>query len=94
MRKILTIIFIGILMCGILIFHNKLLIKISIIEREIYVEKRYVEDLEKKLSMVKMNYEQKVDLKAFEQEMSKKKQMEITTDVNYFSTEEENEMEE
>ena len=94
MRKILTIIFIGILMCGILIFHNKLLIKISIIEREIYVEKRYVEDLEKKLSMVKMNYEQKVDLKAFEQEMSKKKQMEITTDVNYFSTEEESEMEE
>lgn len=94
MRKVLTIIFIGILMCGILIFHNKLLIKISIIEREIYVEKRYVEDLEKKLSMVKMNYEQKVDLKAFEQEMSKKKQMEITTDVNYFSTEEENEMEE
>ena len=94
MRKVLTIIFIGILMCGILIFHNKLLIKISIIEREIYVEKRYVEDLEKKLSMVKMNYEQKVDLKAFEQEMSKKKQMEITTDVNYFSTEEESEMEE
>ena len=94
MRKILTIIFIGILMCGILIFHNKLLIKISIIEREIYVEKRYVEDLEKKLSMVKMNYEQKVDLKAFEQEMAKKKQMEITTDVNYFFTEEESEMEE
>lgn len=94
MRKVLTIIFIGILMCGILIFHNKLLIKISIIEREIYVEKRYVEDLEKKLSMIKMNYEQKVDLKAFEQEMAKKKQMEITTDVNYFSTEEESEMEE
>lgn len=94
MRKVLMIIFIGILMCGILIFHNKLLIKISIIEREIYVEKRYVEDLEKKLSMVKMNYEQKVDLKAFEQEMAKKKQMEITTDVNYFSTEEESEMEE
>lgn len=94
MRKVLMIIFIGILMCGILIFHNKLLIKISIIEREIYVEKRYVEDLEKKLSMVKMNYEQKVDLKGFEQEMAKKKQMEITTDVNYFSTEEESEMEE
>lgn len=81
-------------MCGILIFHNKLLIKISIIEREIYVEKRYVEDLEKKLSMVKMNYEQKVDLKSFEQEMAEKNQMQITTDINYFSTDEEKEMEE
>ena len=94
MKKVLTVIFIGILMCGILIFHNKLLIKISIIEREIYVEKRYVEDLEKKLSMIKMNYEQKVDLKSFEQEMTEKNQMQITTDVNYFSTEEEIGMEE
>lgn len=87
MKKILAVmVFLAV---GIMIFHNKLLIKISIIEREIYVEKKYTEDLEKELSMIKMKYEQKVDLKSFEKEMFEKKKMEITTDINYFSTEKE-----
>ena len=87
MKKILAVmVFLAV---GIMIFHNKLLIKISIIEREIYVEKKYAEDLEKELSMIKMKYEQKVDLKSFEKEMFEKKKMEITTDINYFSTEKE-----
>lgn len=89
MKKILGIMIL--LVIGIMIFHNKLLIKISIIEREIYVEKRYAEDLEKELSMIKMKYEQKIDLKSFEKEMNEKKKMEITTDINYFSTEKETE---
>lgn len=89
MKKILGVMIL--LVIGIMIFHNKLLIKISIIEREIYVEKRYTEDLEKELSMIKMKYEQKIDLKSFEKEMNEKKKMEITTDINYFSTEKETE---
>lgn len=89
MKKILGVIIL--LVIGIMIFHNKLLIKISIIEREIYVEKRYAEDAEKELSMIKMKYEQKIDLKSFEKEMNEKKKMEITTDINYFSTEKETE---
>lgn len=89
MKKILGVMIL--LVIGIMIFHNKLLIKISIIEREIYVEKRYAEDLEKELSMIKMKYEQKIDLKSFEKEMNEKKKMEITTDINYFSTEKETE---
>lgn len=89
MKKILGVIIL--LVIAIMIFHNKLLIKISIIEREIYVEKRYVEDAEKELSMIKMKYEQKIDLKSFEKEMNEKKKMEITTDINYFSTEKETE---
>ncbi len=87
MKKILAIMIL--LVIGIMVFHNKLLIKISIIEREIYVEKKYAEDLEKELSMIKMKYEQKIDLKSFEKEMNEKKKMEITTDINYFSTEKE-----
>ncbi|WP_300328299.1 hypothetical protein [Fusobacterium sp.] len=89
MKKILGVIIL--LVIAIMIFHNKLLIKISIIEREIYVEKRYAEDAEKELSMIKMKYEQKIDLKSFEKEMNEKKKMEITTDINYFSTEKETE---
>lgn len=91
MKRVFIIISMICIIGGILMFHNRLLIKISILEREIYVEKRYVEELERKLSMVKMDYEKKVDLKSFEKEMLEKKQMQITTDVNYFSTEDETE---
>lgn len=72
---------------GIFFIHNSLLIKISRLEREIYVEKKYVEEIEKKLSMVKIEYDKKADLKSFENEMHEKNKMEITNNINYFSTE-------
>ncbi|MCI6152371.1 hypothetical protein [Fusobacterium perfoetens] len=72
---------------GVFFVHNNLLIKISRLEREIYVEKRYVEEAEKKLAMIKLEYDKKADLKSFETEMHEKYKMEITNNINYFSTE-------
>ncbi|NME35045.1 MULTISPECIES: hypothetical protein [Fusobacterium] len=72
---------------GVFFIHNSLLIRISRVEREIYVEKKYVEEAEKKLAMIKLEYDKKADLKAFENEMHEKNKMEITNNINYFSTE-------
>ncbi len=83
----------GIIIGGSYLYYIHSLDTITRLDKEIYVEKKIVQELEKDLLEKKIEFEKKLDLKAIESEMQEKYNMGITQKINYFSTKEK-EMEE
>lgn len=73
-----------IIIFSIFILHNNLLLKVSKLEKQIKIEKKEIEELNKELVAKQNEYNKLSDLKKLEIEMSKKKDMKISDKVIYF----------
>ena len=73
-----------IIIFSIFILHNNLLMKVSKLEKQIKIEKKEIEELNKELVAKQNEYNKLSDLKKLEIEMSNKKDMKISDKVIYF----------
>ena len=81
MKLILSVIFITIIIWS---THNNYLVKVSKLEKAIITEKQNLEKLRKLLNEKHLEYEKTADLKKLELEMKEKRNMETSSEVNYF----------
>ncbi len=64
--------------------HNNCLMDISRLEQEVIVEKKNLEGLKKSLNDKQLEYDKIADLKSLELEMRQKRNMEVSSEINYF----------
>ncbi|WP_294707022.1 hypothetical protein [uncultured Fusobacterium sp.] len=69
------------------IVHGSLLIRISKLEQSINKDKKELEIVEKELNRKIIEYDTKIDLDKIGKEMRTKKNMEISTKINFFQIE-------
>ncbi|WP_300393065.1 hypothetical protein [Fusobacterium sp.] len=64
--------------------HNNCLMDISKLEKEVSAEKKNLEGLKKSLNDKQLEYDKIADLKSLELEMRQKRNMEVSSEINYF----------
>ena len=69
------------------VVHGSLLIRISKLEQSINKDKKELEIVEKELNRKIIEYDTKIDLDKIGKEMRTKKNMEISTKINFFQIE-------
>ena len=82
-----TFFFVFLIIISVWIIHGSLLIKISKLEQSINKDKKELEIVEKELNRKIIEYDTKVDLDKIGKEMRTKKNMEISTKINFFQIE-------
>ena len=82
-----TFLFVFFIIISVWIIHGSLLIKISKLEQSINKDKKELEIVEKELNKKIIEYDTKIDLDKIGKEMRTKKNMEISTKINFFQIE-------